>query len=70
LLDHLAIAETGVAEEYALDVRSVAAALQISPTTLYKYGFNREINGNDSDRTTSAPELQSSRIISRTRLGL
>jgi len=44
LLDHLAIAETGVAEEYALDVRSVAAALQISPTTLYKYGFNREIN--------------------------
>ncbi|HYR90968.1 MAG TPA: hypothetical protein VE422_43315 [Terriglobia bacterium] len=44
LLDHLAIAETHAPEECELDVRSVAAALRISPTTLYKYGFNREIN--------------------------
>jgi len=32
-------------EECALAVRSVAVALAVSPTTLYKYGFNREING-------------------------
>jgi hypothetical protein len=44
LLDHLAIAETHAPEECTLDVRSVAAALRVSPTTLYKYGFNREIN--------------------------
>src|SRR5262249_44721948 len=28
----------------ALDVRTVAAALRVGPTTLYKYGFNRDIN--------------------------
>jgi hypothetical protein len=43
-MDHLAIAESHSPEEYALDVRSVAAALRTSPTTLYKYGLNREIN--------------------------
>lgn len=42
--DHLAVAEAYPAEECPLDVRSVAAALSVSPTTLYKYGFNREIN--------------------------
>jgi len=44
LRDHVAVAETHAAEERPLDVRSVAAALGVSPTTLYKYGFNREIN--------------------------
>jgi len=44
LRDHLAVAQTHLPEEYPLDVRGVAAALSISPTTLYKYGFNREIN--------------------------
>lgn len=44
LRDHLAVAETHPAEECPLDVRGVAAALDVSPTTLYKYGFNREIN--------------------------
>jgi hypothetical protein len=44
LRDHLALAEAHMAEECPLDVRSVAAALGVSPTTLYKYGFNREIN--------------------------
>ena len=44
LMEHLAIAETHTPEECALDVRSVAAVLRVSPTTLYKYGFNREIN--------------------------
>jgi hypothetical protein len=44
LRDHLAVAQTHPPEEYPLDVRAVAAALSISPTTLYKYGFNREIN--------------------------
>ncbi len=41
---HLAIAETHPPEEVPLDVRSVAAALSVSPTTLYKYGLNDEIN--------------------------
>lgn len=44
LRDHLAVAETHPAEECPLDVRGVAVALGVSPTTLYKYGFNREIN--------------------------
>jgi hypothetical protein len=44
LRDHLAVAQTHLPEECPLDVRGVAAALGISPTTLYKYGFNREIN--------------------------
>ncbi len=44
LREHLAVAEAHAAEECQLDVRSVAAALGVSPTTLYKYGFNREIN--------------------------
>ena len=44
LRDHLAVAEAHAAKACPLDVRSVAAALGVSPTTLYKYGFNREIN--------------------------
>lgn len=41
---HLAVAELHPPEEAPLDVRSVASVLRVSPTTLYKYGFNREIN--------------------------
>jgi hypothetical protein len=37
-------------EECPLEVRSVAAALSVSPTTLYKYGFNREINAAEQCR--------------------
>jgi hypothetical protein len=44
LRDHLAVSETHPPEERPLDVRGVAVALGVSPTTLYKYGFNREIN--------------------------
>jgi len=44
LRDHLALAETHPPEECPLDVRSVATALRISPTTLYKYDLNRDIN--------------------------
>jgi hypothetical protein len=44
LRDHLAVAETHSAEECPLVVRGVAATLGVSPTALYKYGFNREIN--------------------------
>lgn len=54
LIDHLAIAEGYPAEERALDVRSVAAALRISPTTLYKYGFNREINAAEQRQRENA----------------
>jgi hypothetical protein len=42
--DHLAVAELHPPEEASLDVRNVASVLRVSPTTLYKYGFNREIN--------------------------
>jgi hypothetical protein len=42
--DPLAVAEAHAPEECPLEVRSVAAALSVSPATLYKYGFNREIN--------------------------
>ena len=44
LRDYLAVAEAHPISEMALDVRSVATALRISPTTLYKYGFNDDIN--------------------------
>ena len=44
LMEHLAIAETYPPEDRPLDVRSVAAVLRISPTTLYKYGLNRQVN--------------------------
>jgi hypothetical protein len=54
LLDHLAIAETQAAGEYPLDVRSVAAVLRISPTTLYKYEFNREINAAEQRQRENA----------------
>jgi len=62
LHDHLAIAETHPPEECPLDVRSVASALRVSPTTLYKYGLNREINAaeqrqrEDTGRTGAAIE--------------
>jgi len=44
LREHLRVAETLPMEECPLDVRSVAVARGVSPTTLYKYDFNREIN--------------------------
>jgi hypothetical protein len=47
LMEHLAIAETYPPEDRPLDVRSVAAILRISPTTLYKYGLNRQINASE-----------------------
>lgn len=54
LMDHLAIAESHSPEEYALDIRSVAAALRTSPTTLYKYGLNREINAAEQRQRENA----------------
>jgi hypothetical protein len=54
LLDHLTIAETHTSEEYALDVRSVSTALRVSPTTLYKYGFNRQINAAEERQRQNA----------------
>lgn len=44
LREHLAIAEIHPPEECPLDVRNVASVLRVSPTTLYKFGLNREIN--------------------------
>lgn len=48
--DDLAIAEAHSADEYPLDVRSVASRLEISPTTIYKYQLNREINAAEKRR--------------------
>ena len=52
--DHLAIAETHTPDETALDVRSVAAALRVSPTTLYKYGFNNDVNAAEQRQRENA----------------
>jgi hypothetical protein len=54
LLDHLAIAETHAPQECVLDVRGVAAALHVNPTTLYKHGFNRDINAAERDSGKNA----------------
>jgi hypothetical protein len=54
LMEHLAIAETYPPEERPLDVRSVAAVLRISPTTLYKYGLNRQINAAEQRQRENA----------------
>ena len=50
LRDYLAIAEGHGPDEKALAVRSVAAALGVSPTTLYKYGFNNDVNNAEQRR--------------------
>lgn len=44
LREYLAVAQEHAPDQYPLDVRSVSVALRVSPTTLYKYAFNREIN--------------------------
>jgi len=43
LYAHLATAEKQSPEDYPLDSRSVAKALGVSPTTLYKYRFQEPI---------------------------
>src|SRR6266849_198962 len=43
LHSYLAIAEAHTPEAYPLDCRSVAKALGVSPTTLYKYQFQEHI---------------------------
>jgi benzoyl-CoA reductase/2-hydroxyglutaryl-CoA dehydratase subunit BcrC/BadD/HgdB len=53
-MDHLAIAKIHAPDECALDVRTVAAALRVSPTTLYKYGFNRDINAAEQRQRENA----------------
>jgi len=47
VLEYLAVAETHTHEEYPLDVRAVAEALKISPTTLYKYHLEEEIHATE-----------------------
>ena len=54
LTEHLAVAETHPPEECTLDVRSVAAFLRVSPTTLYKYGLNREVNAAEQRQRENA----------------
>jgi hypothetical protein len=41
---YLVTAEKHTSEEYSLDVRSVAKALGVSPTTVYKYRLDEEIH--------------------------
>lgn len=55
LRDRIAIVEAHPAEECPLDVRAVAAALGVSPTTLYKYGFNQEINAAEQRQRENGP---------------
>ena len=43
LHEYLAIAELHSPEEYPLDVKSVAVALNVSRTTLYKYALDEDI---------------------------
>lgn len=50
----LAIAETHPPEEAPLDVRSDAAALSVSPTTLYKYGLKGKINAAEQRQQANA----------------
>jgi hypothetical protein len=52
--EYLAIAEAHSLEEYPLDVRSVAAHLNVSRTVLYKYGLTREINEAERRRCQNA----------------
>ncbi len=54
LRDYLAVAEAHTPDETALDVRSVAAALGVSPTTLYKYGFNNDVNAAEQRQMENA----------------
>jgi hypothetical protein len=54
LMEHLAVAETYPPEDRPLDVRSVAAVLRVSPTTLYKYGLNRQINAAEQRQRENA----------------
>ena len=54
LMEHLAIAETYPPEERPLDLRSVAAVLRVSPTTLYKYGLNRQVNAAEQRQRENA----------------
>jgi hypothetical protein len=54
LRDYLAVAEAHPPSEMALDVRSVATGLRISPTTLYKYGFNDDINAAEQRQQENA----------------
>ena len=62
LHDYLAIAEAHPPNEMPLDVRSVAVALHVSPTTLYKYGFNEDINAAErrqqEHNLLSGPEIE------------
>jgi len=45
--EYLVTAETHTAEEYPLHVRAVAEALKVSPTTIYKYKLDVEINASE-----------------------
>lgn len=53
--EHLAVAETHPPSQCPLDVRSVAIALAVSPTTLYKYGLNAEINAAEERQRKHEP---------------
>ncbi len=52
--EYLAIAEVHSSEEYPIHVRGVAAALKISPTTIYKYKLDNEIAAAEERQRESA----------------
>src|SRR6266542_3543887 len=52
--DYLAIAEASSPDEQPLNVRSVAARLEVSPTTLYKYQLSSEIQAAEKRQRENA----------------
>jgi hypothetical protein len=52
--DYLAIAEASSSNDHPLDVRSVAARLEVSPTTLYKYQLSGEIHAAEKRQRENA----------------
>jgi hypothetical protein len=52
--DYLAIAEASSPDDHPLNVRSVAARLKVSPTTLYKYQLSGEIHAAEKRQRENA----------------
>jgi AcrR family transcriptional regulator len=54
LQEYLAIAETHTPEEYPLHTRAVASQLKLSPTTIYKYHLDKEIDAAEQRQKENA----------------
>ena len=70
LREYLAVAQAHTPDQYPLDVRSVSAAIRVSPTTLYKYAFNQEINAAEQRQRESGHLAAEGRWFTRDREAL